>query len=750
MQEKLAITVLVIMLALFALILVLYNLIKDKGEAYNQIVLSHQDYESRSIPYRRGNIVDRNGTYLAISEKVYNMILDPKLILETEENYQYLDATLDALVECFGYERDTLLAKIQEKKDSQYVVYEKQIPADAKESFESYQREQNTRYRALPTDKGGNQRITGVWFEEEYKRTYPYNELACNVIGFALKDGNASGGVEQYYNDVLTGVSGREYGYLNDDSNVERTVKPAQNGKTLELTLDVNIQKIVQKYLDEWQGTVGSNLAAAIVMDPKTGEILAMDTTTRFDLNKPDDLSAYYTEEELNAMSEEEKAEACYKVWRNFCVSDTYEPGSPQKAFTVAGAIEEGAISGNEVFECGGKLHFGDWDIRCVARAGHGPLTITQGLMKSCNVVMMRIVSLEGKEKFVQYQKIFGFGGKTGIDLPAEASGLIYEASNMDPASLATNAFGQNYNCTMVQMAAGYASLINGGSYYEPHLVKEILNDEGSVVKENEPKLVRETVSESTSNFINNALYLTVSGNGGTAGAAAVAGYEVAGKTGTAQKQPRAEKNYLVSFIGYAPAYDPQVLCYVVIDTPHLPGEQQAHSSFASAIFSKIMAEVLPYKNVFPAGDAANEEDINLAGQEEGIISGTAAEDPNAAGTEGETPAETTPAPEGGWANYDEEFIDSGNEYNYPDTIGNIPTEADGANTDTTAASVQETAAETETQPETTQGAGTEAETQAAGEGNATSETDAVKETKAAKKGKAKKETNASKETKAR
>ena len=216
-----------------------------------------------------------------------------------------------------------------------------------------------------------------------------------------------------------------------------------------------------------------------------------MDTTTRYNLNDPYNLSTYYTDEEIQAMDEKTKSEAWYKMWRNFCVSDSYEPGSPQKAFTVAGAIEEGAISGNEVFECGGKLHFGDWDIRCVARSRSRPLTITQGLMKSCNVVMMRIVSLEGKEKFVQYQKIFGFGEKTGIDLPGEASGLIYQASNMDPASLATNAFGQNYNCTMVQMAAGYASLINGGSYYEPHVVKEILNDEGSVVKSVSPNLVR-------------------------------------------------------------------------------------------------------------------------------------------------------------------------------------------------------------------------------------------------------------------
>ena len=599
MQEKLAITVLVIMLALFALVLVLYNLVKSKGESYNQIVLSHQDYESRTIPYKRGNIIDRNGTYLAISEKVYNLVVDPKQILDTEENYQYLDATLDALVECFGYKRDELQAMIEEKKDSQYVIYAKQLPAEDKEKFETYEKDKNKEYRALPTEEGGNQRITGVWFEEEYKRTYPYNELACNVVGFALKDGNASGGVEQYYNDILNGVSGREYGYLNGDSNVERTVKPAQNGKTLELTIDVNIQKIVQKYLDEWQAGIGSNLAAAIVMDPNSGEILAMDTTTRYNLNDPYNLSTYYTDEEIQAMDEKAKSEAWYKMWRNFCVSDSYEPGSPQKAFTVAGAIEEGAISGNEVFECGGKLHFGDWDIRCVARAGHGPLTITQGLMKSCNVVMMRIVSLEGKEKFVQYQKIFGFGEKTGIDLPGEASGLIYQASNMDPASLATNAFGQNYNCTMVQMAAGYASLINGGSYYEPHVVKEILNDEGSVVKSVSPNLVRETVSESTSNFINNALYQTVSGDGGTAGAAAVAGYEVAGKTGTAQKavNGRYTQYTYSSFFAMAPMDDPQIAVLVIVDSP-----KGVHygSKTAGPGVRMILEDTLKYLNVEP------------------------------------------------------------------------------------------------------------------------------------------------------
>ena len=667
MQKKLVMLFIAILLAFVILVGRITYINASSGEDYTKTVLDQQQYMSRSIPFKRGDIVDTNGTKLATSERVYNVILDAKVLLSDEtKKAENIAATKKALKSYFQIKASAVDAIIADSPDSRYNILKKGISYDDAKAFEAAEKK--------------NSKIKGIWLEEDYVRKYPYNTLACDVLGFSVSGNVGASGLEASYNSTLNGTDGRRYGYQNEDSAIENTVKEPINGNTIVTTIDANLQSIVEKHLEEFnqahtdeaQEGMGFKNGAVIMMNPNTGEVLAMASSPTYDLNNPRDLSKYYTEEEITGMSSDDKIDALNELWRNFCVSDSYEPGSPQKAFTVAGAIEEGAISGNEVFECGGKLHFGDWDIRCVARAGHGPLTITQGLMKSCNVVMMRIVSLEGKEKFVQYQKIFGFGEKTGIDLPGEASGLIYQASNMDPASLATNAFGQNYNCTMVQMAAGYASLINGGSYYEPHVVKEILNDEGSVVKSVSPNLVRETVSESTSNFINNALYQTVSGDGGTAGAAAVAGYEVAGKTGTAQKQPRAEKNYLVSFIGYAPAYNPQVLCYVVVDTPHLPGEQQAHSTFASEIFSKIMAEVLPYKNVFPAGGAAQDLETNLSSQEEGIISGTATEDPNAA----ETPAETTPAPEGGWANYDEEFIDSGDEYSYPDTMGNVQDES--------------------------------------------------------------------------
>lgn len=618
------ITMVVITLALAALVMVIYNIVRKKGDQYNQIVLNHQDYESRTLPYKRGSIRDRNGTYLATSEKVYNLILDPKQMLPddgSEQDYQYLDATISALNECFGYDKDELKKLINDKKDSYYVIYKKQLSADQKEAFENLENEKNAEYKKLPRSQGGAKRVGGVWFEEDYKRVYPYNQVASNVVGFALKDGSGgSGGIEQYYNSTLTGNSGREYGYLNE-SNPERVVKSPQNGDDLISTIDINIQRICEKYINEWQSEVGSKVAAVVVMDPNTGEVLAMATNSEYNLNDPYNLEPYYTEAQIAAMDDKAKTDALSQMWRNYCVSDTYEPGSPQKVFTVAGALEEAAVKPDSTYFCKGYLDVAGQIIHCDDRSGHGNLTLTQGLVKSCNVVMMTVAGTEGKDKFCAYQKLFGFGSKTGIDLPAEAdtSGLVYKPDDMGPVDLATNSFGQNYNCTMIQMSAAYCSLINGGSYYEPHVIKQILNDQGAVVKKVEPKLVRETVSEGTSNFIKNALYLTVSGDGGTGSAAAIPGYKIAGKTGTAEKQPRNAKNYLVSFAGFAPAYDPQVFCYVVLDTPNLPpGPEQAHSKFAATIFQKIMTEVLPYMNIFPdTGDDSGD----TAGEQEGIIS---------------------------------------------------------------------------------------------------------------------------------
>jgi len=598
MRGKLAVTGLVIMLALFALIYKIYTIQRDNSEAYNQKVLSQQRYDSRDIPYRRGDIVDRNGTYLATSNKVYNLILDPSQINAAQENY--LDPTVSLLTEVFGYDGEELKKLIADKSDSQYIRYTKQLTHDQKTQFENRKTEINNQYKL----NGDPHRVYGVWFEDSYLRTYPYKTLACDVLGFSLSDGSeGSGGIEQYYNSQLIGTSGREYGYLNDDSNLERVIKPAVNGNTVVSTIDMNVQNIVEKHIAEFQKQMGSKMTACIVMNPNNGEVLAMATSNTFDLNDPRNLSAYYKQDQLAAMSDQEKSDAWNKIWRNFCISDTYEPGSTSKVFTVAAGMENGAINGNESYTCNGSLDIGGWTIHCAKRSGHGTLNVTQSLMQSCNVAMMHIAAATGKENFCKFQRLFGFGGKTAIDLPGEAdtSTLIHTPDNMVPTDLATNAFGQNYNCTMIQLAAAFSSVINGGSYYQPHMVKQILNEQGSVVKDIQPELVRETVSAGTSSFIRNALLKTVAE--GTGKAAQVTGYKVGGKTGTAEKYPRGKGNYLVSFCGFAPADNPQVLCYVIVDTPNTA--DQPHSTFASDIFQKIMTDLLPYMGVYPEGEAA-------------------------------------------------------------------------------------------------------------------------------------------------
>ncbi len=638
-QEKLAVTVLVIMLALISLTVILYRIVDENNEEYTKVVLSqHSTYDSRVLPYRRGDIVDRNGTYLATSEKVYNLILDPRQIYAKKE--AYLQPTVDALVSCFGYDRTEILKVLEENQNSQYIRYERRLPYDKKEAFETLAAETNQ----FNYDQGLADRIKGVWFEDEYRRVYPYNSLACNIIGFTSSDGSSgSNGIEQYYNDTLMGTNGREYGYLNDDSNMEANIKPAENGNTVVSTIDIYIQNMVEERIRQWKTEVGSKQIGVIVMNPQNGEILAMATDKSYDLNNPRDLSGSYTQAEIDRMTEEEKIEAWNQQWRNFCLSDTYEPGSPAKVFTVAAGLEEGIINANTHFVCNGYQTIAGRDVKCTAylKGGHGDLQLDETLMVSCNDAMMQLASMEGKEIFKKYQDLFNFGSRTGIDLigEADASTLVYRLGSMGPMDLATNSFGQNFNCTMIQMAAAFSSVINGGSYYEPHVVKQVLNENGSVVRKNDGILVRETVSYATSDIIRKALVRTVSE--GTGGAAKVPGYEVGGKTGTAEKQPRGQKNYVVSFCGFAPAEEPQVLVYVVIDEPDV--EEQAHSSFASNVFSQIMGDILPYLNIFPTQDVPVDETLqSQLPAQEGLTDNTGESEGEASG-EGETQAPEKP-----------------------------------------------------------------------------------------------------------
>lgn len=661
MQEKLMVGFVFLILLFAVLSSVIFGMVRKNSEEYSRIVLGQRQsgYGSRSIQARRGDILDRNGTILATSEKVYNLIVDPRAITSRSDD-RYEKAVVDALREYFkGDERvDTVSSLLEEQKKlstgkkSAYFKFKEDMSFDEKDAFQKFMDEKNAAYR-----KSGNKyEIKGLSFEDKYKRSYPYKELACNVIGFSSQDNSGgTGGVEQYYNNDLIGTNGREYGYLDSDTKLQSVIREASDGDSIVTTLNFNIQRTAEKYLQEWQKEdVGSKMAAAIVMNPKNGEILAMASTNQFDLNHPreldktlypdallteygkkealkkykrehdgkeiseDALSTVYTPEEISSLGAQV---AWNQMWRNVAVSDTYEPGSTAKPFTIAGALEENAIAPSTQFTCDGYIKISDgvhtWTIRCHKRDGHGTLDAEQALMQSCNVYLMDTAFQEGAENFVKYQHIFGFGEKTGIDLPGEADtkDLIYTADTLGKTSLATNSFGQNYNVSMIQMAAGFSSIVNGGSYYKPHVVKQILNANGTVIKDVEPELVRVTNSKSTSDFLKEALYQTV--EQGTGRPAKIQGYHVGGKTGTAQKLPRSEKNYLVSFCGFAPVEDPELLVYVIVDTPNLEGEAQASASFATKIEQKIMKDALQFLNIPPQGETDPEDSLNKNLEEE-------------------------------------------------------------------------------------------------------------------------------------
>lgn len=598
MQKKLIVLFGVVALMLIGLMGRLMYIENTSGEKYEKIVLSQQGYDSQTIPYQRGDILDIKGNVLATSIAVYNVILDCSVMTSDEK---YIDATIRALVSCFpDLSSDELYGYAREEKDRRYIVLKKKV------SYEEIQPFVEMQEAVDEEDKKINPDIKGVWFEKEYQREYPYGPLASTVVGFTAAGNVGVNGLENYYSSVLNGVNGRQYGYLNTDNNFEKMLKPAKNGNTVVSTIDINIQSVVEAKIAEFNeayaGTfrtedAGATHIGVVLMNPSNGDVLAMANYPNYDLSNPRDLSAYYTEEELAGMSEDAKMDILNGLWQNFCVSYTYEPGSTAKPFTVAAGLETGLLNGTETYYCDGYEEVGGHRVNCVNRNGHGMETLEETLMNSCNDALMQMSYVIGNDNFAKYQQIFGFGQKTNIDLPGETrtDSLIYTSDNMKPIDLATNSFGQNFNTSMIQLASAYCSLVNGGYLYQPHVVKKITDENGNIIENISPTVLRQTVSKSTGDLLKKYMYSTVTS--GTASIAKVDGYSMGGKTGTAQKAGRDGVNYLVSFIGFAPVEDPQLVIYCVVDEPN--AEEQYHSTFAQNIAREILEEVLPYMNIY-------------------------------------------------------------------------------------------------------------------------------------------------------
>ena len=624
MQKKLVAIFALVLFALAGLNVNIARINVEKGDKYARQVLSQQTYDSRTIPFRRGEIRDRNGNVLAKSEKVYNVILDCYAINSGED---YLEPTIEAVCEVFDLDAAKIRDRIcsEETKDSRYQVVKKEITMEEKQAFEEYT---DTSEDRNISDKRREElyNVQGVWFEECYVRNYPMDSLACTLIGFANTLNDGISGLESYYSDVLNGTNGREYGYLNQDMELQENIIEPTNGNTLVTTIDVNIQQVIEKHIalleeqnkngpqDATKGRASRN-TGVIVANPNTGEILGMATDKVFDLNDPQNLEKWYSPKELKLIEADQELfdEKLSELWYNFCVSEAFELGSTYKPNVVAAALDSGAIDTDFKVQCIGYLQpvLEEEPINCTWT--HGDETLNDVVKNSCNPGMMTIGMMMGVETFVKYQGIFGFGKRTGIDLPNENSGSLYDVNTMNIMELCTNTFGQGFTATMIQELQAFCAVVNGGYLYKPHVVKQILDENGGVVKNVKPLMISQPISTNTSYTVRNFLESVV--KEGTATEAQIPGYRVGGKTGTAEKLPRGNNKYIISFIAAVPIDDPEVVIYTVIDEPNI-ADQEA-GIYTKQLAKDILMEILPYLGIYPTETITEDERSQLGIQVE-------------------------------------------------------------------------------------------------------------------------------------
>ncbi len=565
-----------------------------------------QSLQSTAMPAMRGTIYDATGTkVLAQSASVWTVVLEPNYLNGVEEGGEELRRKVAAgLAPILDMDEETIYEKSGEHTYFSYL--KRRVESDVRDEIVDF----------LETNEIAN----GVRLIADYKRYYPYGTVASNVLGFTGFDSQGLDGLELYYDEELSGVEGR----LVAAKNARGTDMPfeyeqyitAQNGNDLVLTIDETVQSILEKYLQEGVEKYKiQNGAVAIMMNVNTGAVVGLATSPNYDPNDPYTIQDENLLKEIEALPEEEQedaeTEALYRQWRNKAVSDTYYPGSVFKMCTGAMGLEEGVITVDSTHTCTGNEPVEGYPegIDCWKDApGHGTETFEAGLYNSCNPWFIYLGSLLGSETFCKYREAFGLTEKTGIDLPGESASLYHDLEDMGPVELATEAFGQNFSITPVQMITACAAVANGGYLVKPHVVDRIIDSEGNIVKTADTGYRRQVISEETSASITSILEYNASqgtGNGGY-----VAGYRVCGKTGTSEKvaeyneelleNPNAEMKYIASYCGFAPAEDPQYALLVYFDEPDSDsnGGLTGGNAIAGPIFSKIMAEALPYLGV--------------------------------------------------------------------------------------------------------------------------------------------------------
>lgn len=610
MRRRLLIVVAMVTIVGFGiLILRLYNLQVIDPDNYQQRAIDQQ-LQSVSISAKRGSILDRNNKTLAQSATVWNVFVAPAEI-ETAEEAELMATELSALLDL---DKQKILERC-EKKGSYYEIVKSKVEKDEADEV-----------LKLITEKN----LVGVHIEEDTKRYYPYGSLASTLLGFTnAYDNTGSMGIEAYYDRYLSGTPGMVVSLKNAKS----TDMPsrfqqrydAKDGDSVVLTIDETIQHFVEKNLETAVVEHGiKNRAVGIVMDVNTGEILAMATKPDFDPNNPREIKDPKALERLAGLDPDSDAyktqleKEQYAQWRNKAISDPYEPGSVFKIVTVAGALENGVVDLNDTFTCTGAIQVASELIHCWKLAGHGTQNLTETVMHSCNPAFIMIGQRLGGAAFYDNFEAFGLTEKTGIDLPGEAGNksLYHERDRLinNVVELSSSSFGQTFKVTPIQMITAVSAAVNGGKLMQPQVIKQIVDSEGRVVENFEPVMVRQVISEETSDTVRYLIDQVVNAPGGSGGSARVPGYRIGGKTGTSEKLDLAtdENDHVLSFVGVAPIDDPQIAVLVVLDSPEL--ENVFGSVIAAPVVGAILADTLPYLGIEPKYTAEElaELDVNM------------------------------------------------------------------------------------------------------------------------------------------
>ena len=540
----------------------------------------------RSIKAARGKILDCNGKVLADNKTVCTISVIHSQIKEPEK-------VIDVLTEELGLERDQVKKRVEKNSSIERI---------------------KTNVDKQTGDKIREYDLAGVKVDEDYKRNYPYGNLASKVLGFTGSDNQGIVGLEVKYESILKGTDGQIL-TMTDARGVELSDtgegrKEPVSGKNLILSLDANLQEYAQQAAYQALEQKQADSVSIILMRPGNGEILAMVNVPEYDLNDPFNLK-----KSTNGMSQQEIQDERNKMWRNGCINDTYEPGSTFKIITASAALEEGVVTPEDTFSCPGFRIVDDRRIRCHKTTGHGSETFVQGVMNSCNPVFIEVGQRLGTDAFYRYFQQFGLLEKTGIDLPGEAGTIMHQKKDIGPVELATISFGQSFQITPIRLAATVCSLINGGHKITPHFGVEVREDDGTLLETLSYKEGKQIVSEQVSKTMRMILEKVVSEGGGKK--AYIEGYHIGGKTATSETQPRSANKYISSFLGFVPAEDPRILGICIINNPQ--GVYYG-GTICAPVMRTVFENILPYLGI--EKEAAQETDaVRTMDQVEHLLS---------------------------------------------------------------------------------------------------------------------------------